>query len=154
MGHRGVQQGRPGGGSLSLAELIDNYGAGLYADLLRYYDVDLTEVIRGNGPAPLLVMALVRGLPDTSTTIGLVHGGYKHVGWGQDRHMLADLIDAIQQNTRATGNFKSPPKIKPYPRPKGVPKPVNKPIDPSKQKVSLAELHAKFTGTKSPTRKE
>lgn len=93
----------------------------------------------------MFVIALVRGLPDTSNTKGLAQGGPQHIGWGQDRHMLADLIDAIQQNTRATGNFKKPPKIKPYPRPKAAPKPVNKRIDPSKQ-PSLAELHARFTG--------
>ena len=48
----------------------------------------------------------------------MTNGGREHFGWGQDRHMLADLIDALMTNTKATGNWgKKPPKIPDYPRP-------------------------------------
>jgi hypothetical protein len=71
------------------------------------------------------VLTLVRRLPDTSLTFALARGGPEHLGWGHDRHLMADLFDAVNQNTRASGNFKKPPKFKPYPRPK--PKAEKKP---------------------------
>lgn len=108
--------------------------------------MDLLEVIEGKGPAPSLVVSLVRGLPDNSVTKGLITGGEKYVGWGQDRHMLADLIDTLNQNTRATGQFKSPPKIKPYPRPKAKPEPV---AGKGRKKVSVRDLYEKFSGAAS-----
>ncbi|MGW2541543.1 hypothetical protein ACWC5I_11865 [Kitasatospora sp. NPDC001574] len=58
-------------------------------------------------------------LPDTSLTAALAAGGRHHLGWGQDRHLIADLYDAINQNTRATGQWGKgkAPKIPPWPRP-------------------------------------
>lgn len=99
--------------------MIDDYGKGLYADLLRYYDVDLLDVIRGNGPAPSLVVSLAMALPDTSYTVALASGGPEHYGWGVDRHMTADIFDAINQQTRVTGNWAKgkAPKMPAWPRP-------------------------------------
>lgn len=40
------------------------------------------------------------------------------LGKGPEWYVLADLFDAINQNTRATGNWKKkPPKMEAYPRP-------------------------------------
>jgi hypothetical protein len=76
-------------------------------------------VIAGRGPAPRLVIALIRRLPDTSMTTALASGGAEHFGWGIDRHLSADLFDAVQQLTRAAGNWKGqPPKLPKWPRPK------------------------------------
>lgn len=71
-------------------------------------------------------MLLIKRLPDTSMTAALASGGRDHFGWGADRYMLADLYDAVNQNTRATGNWgkKKPPKFPEYPRPKTKAKPV------------------------------
>lgn len=76
-------------------------------------------VIDGEGPSPALVNLLVQRLPDTSMTYALAAGGREHFGWGIDRHMLADIFDALNQNTRATGNWGKgkPPKLPEYPRP-------------------------------------
>lgn len=83
-----------------------------------YYGIDLVDVIEGRGPAPRLVLTLVQRLPDTSMTAALASGGREHFGWGADRHIAADLFDAINQNTRACGNWgKKPPKIDARPRP-------------------------------------
>lgn len=60
----------------------------------------------------------MRRLPDDSLTHAIAQGGHEHFGWGVSRHLLADIYDAINQNTRATGNWKKPPKIKPWPRPR------------------------------------
>lgn len=99
--------------------MIDEFGEGLYPDLLHYYDVNLVDVISGSGPSPSLVSLLVRRLPDTSLTAALARGGREFFGWGMDRHMMADAYDALNQNTRATGQWKSkPPTFPEYPRPK------------------------------------
>lgn len=71
-------------------------------------------------------------------TSALASGGREQFGWGQDRHMLADIFDAINQNTRACGNWgKKPPKIEPRPRPGKGKK--------EKKKVGVADLFARFS---------
>lgn len=109
-----------------------------------YYQVDLAKVIEGEGPAPLLVLSLVSRLPDTSLTAAMASGGKQHFGWGQDRHLMADLFDAIQQNTRASGNWgkSGAPKLKPWPRPKQK-KPRTQAPQPG-QRVGIKELFARF----------
>lgn len=84
-------------------------------------------------------------LPDTSLTVALASGGREHFGWGVDRHMLADVYDAINQNTRASGNWskKGPPKIPAWPRPN----PKQKKPD-QKKPVSVASLFARLTNPK------
>lgn len=87
--------------------------------------------------APRFVIALIQRLPDTSLTSALASGGRDFFGWGADRHIAADLFDAINQNTRATGNWgKKPPKIDPRPRP-GQKK--------AKGKTSVADIFKRFT---------
>lgn len=64
-------------------------------------------------------MIYLEGLPDTSLTVALMRGGRQFFGWGQERYMIADVYDALNLNTKATGNWgkgKSP-KIPPYTRP-------------------------------------
>lgn len=104
--------------------------------------MDLTEVIAGRGPAPSLVLSLVQRLPDTALTIALASGGREHFGWGVDRHMTADLYDALNQNTRASGQWgkKGAPKIPEYPRPKSKPKDKG----PKKAK-SVADIYKVFS---------
>lgn len=74
--------------------------------------------IRGTGVAPALVLAYVRRLPDTSLTHALQHGGMEHFGWGQDRHIAADIYDAITYNTEVTGQWVKPVELPHWPRPK------------------------------------
>lgn len=113
----------------------------MYVDLLRYYGTDLVEVVRGNGPAPLLVLAQVRGIPDTGVTYALVRGDRDSIGWGMDRALMADLYDALNQNTRATGNWsKKPPEIPPYKRPDS--------LSTERKPKTVAELHALYSRRK------
>lgn len=102
-----------------------------------HFGVDLAAVVTGRGPSPALVLLLVQRLPDTSLTVALASGGRDHFGWGVDRHMLADLYDATNQQTRATGNWgkKGAPKIPDYPRPKSKAKPTE-----PKARTSVAQL--------------
>ncbi|ATI18801.1 tail assembly chaperone [Streptomyces phage Diane] len=138
-------EGAQVGGSLGLGELIDKYGEGIYPDLLFHYGVDLTEVIAGRGPSPALVLSLIQRLPDTSLTMALASGGREHFGWGIDRHMSADIFDAINQNTRATGQWGKgkAPKIPAWPRPKAKKK--SEGTEGKKgRRVSVADLYKKF----------
>ncbi|WJN63427.1 tail assembly chaperone [Streptomyces phage phiScoe56] len=98
-------------------------------------------MIAGRGPSPSLVLLLVQRLPDTSLTMALASGGRDHFGWGVDRHMTADLYDALNQNTRATGQWgkKGPPSIPEYPRPK------TKKAKAEKKITSVRDLYKKFT---------
>ena len=91
----------------------------MVADLRFYYGIDLVDVVRGNGPPPKLVLALAGRLPDTSKTLALQAGGDDFFGWGQDRYLMAQIFNAIQQNTRATGSWKGgkAPKLPMWPIP-------------------------------------
>lgn len=108
---------RSGGGSLALAELIDEHGEALYADLTDR-GIDLGKVIAGEGPSPRLVIGVIRWLPDTSAFHASQAGGRDFLGWGQGRRLMAATYDAINQQTRATGQWKKdPPDIPPWPTP-------------------------------------
>jgi hypothetical protein len=102
-------------------------------------------VIAGRGPSPALVIALIQRLPDTSLTIALASGGREHLGWGIDRHMQADIFDAINQNTRATGQWGKgkAPKIPAWPRPKPA-KNTAGAEGKKGRRVSVADLYNKF----------
>jgi hypothetical protein len=87
------------------------------------------------------VVALIQRLPDESMTVAMRTGGrdkwHEHFGWGADRHLMANVFDALQINTRATGNWKSkPPDMPMTPRPK-----VARP-----KVTSVAELHRLLFG--------
>lgn len=85
---------------------------------------------------------MVQRLPDTSLTHALMSGGRDHFGWGQDRYLAANFYDALNTNTRATGQWKkgSAPDFPEYPRP------VSKaPASASKKRKSVADLFKQFT---------
>lgn len=98
-------------------------------------------MIEGRGPSPSLVLALIERLPDDSLTIALAMGGRQHFGWGTDRHLRADLFDAINANTMMTGQYKKgkAPKLDPWPRPARKSKTANK------LNASVAAIHARFS---------
>jgi len=85
---------------------------------------------------------MTRRLPDTSMTVALASGGREHFGWGTDRHMQADIFDALNVQTRATGNWKKPPTFPLWPRP-GSARTTKSPE--TNKKVSVADLYNKFT---------
>ncbi|MDA3643779.1 hypothetical protein OU416_06905 [Saccharopolyspora indica] len=104
--------------------MIDRCGEQILADFQQYYGLDLAQVIRpGSGYSPIRVLYLIRQLPLESRTYAEIRGGAQFVGWGQDRYLLANVIDAIQQTTYAVvaANSKRKPKA-----PKPVERPSNK----------------------------
>lgn len=69
----------------------------------------------------------------------MVRGGRQFFGMTQTDFILADIYDAINLNTRATGNFKGkPPKFPLYPRPKKGADPEKK---GAKRPTSVKSLH-------------
>ncbi|MFJ9827701.1 hypothetical protein ACIRSU_25555 [Streptomyces sp. NPDC101160] len=74
--------------------------------------------------------------------MALASGSREHFGWGQDRHLAADLFDAINQNTRATGQWGKgkAPKIPHYPRPQAKKTEKQKPRKPR----SVADIYKHF----------
>lgn len=99
-------------------------------------------MVKGNGPAPLFVLALYEGLPDDSACAAISAGGLEYLGWGENRALLANIYDALNQNTLVSGQWKKgkEPKFKPWPRPGERSKKKEK----KQQKVSLADLHARL----------
>lgn len=105
-----------------------------------YYGIDLIDTLRGVGKPPTLVLLLAQRLPDDSATRALQRGGWQHFEWGQGRHMLADIYDAIAFNTEASGNWsKKVPELPRWPRPQG---PVTQ---KPKRPRSVKELFASIT---------
>ncbi|MEU8327308.1 hypothetical protein [Micromonospora sp. NPDC048839] len=100
------------------------------------------DVIEGRGPAPALVLALALALPDTSLTVALASGGRQFYGWGVDRHLAVDTFDAINANTRATGNWKKgkAPEMPVWPRPKSA---AAEP-EQDKKPVTVADIYKRF----------
>lgn len=103
------------GGSAGLAELIDKHGEELYFDLHKYAGLNLVHILRdGSGYSPRQILVLIRQLPLESATVAAIRGGPEFRGWGLDRYLTAQTIDAIRENTHATliasGNLKRKPK--------------------------------------------
>lgn len=104
--------------------MIRDHGGPLYADLLRYYGVDLTQVCQGRGPAPGLVLSLVEFLPADSAfaasasaekTNSEIHEWRTWQAQLQSNLLLAELIDFQRENTKAQVGKRY--KFKPHPRP-------------------------------------
>lgn len=97
-------------------------------------------MIAGRGPSPFFVLLLVQRLPDDSLTAAMRQGGHQFLGWGTTRHLMADLYDALNLNTRATGTWKGKaPTIPHFPRPKSATEAA-----PTKPPVSVKDMFARL----------
>ena len=67
-------------------------------------------------------------------------GGWEHYGWGQDRHIQADIYDALTFNTEATAQWTKPPKLGRWPRPTTKQAIEDAPADEPKKRVSVKDL--------------
>lgn len=88
--------------------------------------------------APRLVLLCAQGLRRDSLTTAVMAGGKEHYGWDINTHILAAIFDAVNANTRATGNWKKgkAPTIQPWPRPGEARE--------SKKPKTVAELYSHF----------
>lgn len=113
--------GDPGGGSRGLAELIDEYGEQLAADLLEFYDVDLRDVLRPEARlTPLYLLVLIRGLPEDSRFNAERRGGRQFRGWDESRYATVAIVNglrALQWTYVAAHSKNKPPLPDPFPIP-------------------------------------
>lgn len=123
-----------GGGSLSLAGLIDEHGEKVFYDLHHYLGLNLVRIMdEGSGYTPLQILTLINNLPPESATIASIRGGNSYRGWGTDRYLAAALIDAVQYQTYVlkavnTGKGDRKPELpEKFYRPEGTEEKKNKP---------------------------
>jgi hypothetical protein len=82
----------------------------------------------------------VQRLPDDCLTVALANGGREHMGWGTTRHLIADIYDALNVNTKATiGKPKKGkvPELPAWPRPKRD--------QAEKKPVTVADIYRQFS---------
>lgn len=90
------------------------------------------------GLSPAQIIVYIRQLPLESRTVALRRGGEDFWGWGVDRYMLAQAIDAIQMVGHAVAQSNSKKKVK---APKPVYRPGKKPkvANPFRTKLEAAK---------------
>ncbi|MFF3555325.1 hypothetical protein ACWD4V_16035 [Streptomyces tsukubensis] len=115
--------GRGRGKLLSLRAAINQYGAEIAADLLRFYGIDIRGLVTGE-LSPGFCLALIEHLPPESAFKSrlLAEGGIHDPGWDRNTFLLADLLDAIQSlhTSFVRSKVKNPRSIQqpaPYRRP-------------------------------------
>lgn len=98
-----------GGGSLALGELLDEYGAELFADFLTAYRLDLTEILFGSvgtsRMAPRLILSLIENLPEGSLFKAQMQGGKEYREWTLTNWFMAQLINAVNTNSMIAANM-------------------------------------------------
>lgn len=114
--------GDPAGGSRELVRLIDKHGDALVYDFQTIIGRPLTDLfVDGSGLTPRMAMAYIRNLPHDSATVAEMRGGPEFRGWNPTTHLIADVFDAIKENTyvavSANSGKKKPKKPERYPRP-------------------------------------
>ena len=111
----------PGPGSRQLAQLIDDHGDHLAADLLEVYGVDVRDVARaGSAVTPRWVWVLIKGLPDNSRYVAELRGGPQFRGWDAGTYVQAATVNAIrglQYTYVASKSKRKPQPPEPFPIP-------------------------------------
>lgn len=109
---------------------MDAVGEYAEADLLRYYGVDLYDVLAGK-VSPRRALSLLRGLPGDSYTQQALRANRegaevtKYFGWGTTENLLAAIYNSaavlqyVAQQSHSKSKIAVPKQIKPpQPRPK------------------------------------
>lgn len=128
--------------------MLDEYGAEIDRDLSFYHHLDLREILRPGGKttwSPSRLLNLIDGLPRGSNFYAKVFGGddaREYREWSMDTFILANIFDATNTNTAATGMFKKPPKFPAHYRPGH--KADDKKLKKSKTPTSLEDAHKAF----------
>lgn len=136
-----MAEGHAAGGSIQLAQLINQFGEHIYRDLHEYAGgLNLVDALReGSGYSPRQLLLLIKGLPVESATIAAMRGGSEFRGWGFDRYLHTTLIDAVHENTFAilAVNSQKPKKLTP-------PEPTYRPKDAEPVKKTKTQANNPF----------
>ncbi|QGJ90174.1 tail assembly chaperone [Mycobacterium phage SheaKeira] len=122
------------GGSRTLAELVDDYGDCIFADLWDEYGVDLRDIFLPESRwTPKSLLVLIKELPMSSRFFAEKQGGPQFRGWDEGRYATVAIVNAVRalQYTYVAAHSKQRPKAPdPFPIPK-------------KKRTTLAEQIAK-----------
>lgn len=89
--------GYPAGGSGVLAQLIDDHGEVLVAELLHEYGVDLRDLFHSDSPlSPRYVLNLIKHLPVGGAYNAALRGGPEFRGWDVERYAMAATVDSLR----------------------------------------------------------
>jgi hypothetical protein len=102
-----------GGGSGTLARLIDDYGEYLAADLLETYGIDIRDLlVPGSGVTPRWLLVQIKNLPITSRFYSEKRGGQQFRGWDESRYAIVAVVNAVRalQFTYVAAHSKQKPK--------------------------------------------
>lgn len=80
-------------------------------------------LVPGSGLTARKALALIRNLPLDSATNASIQGGDQFRGWDGQMYMLANIVDAVKENTHVFVSAHS--KRRPQP-PKPMPRPATK----------------------------
>lgn len=99
---------------------------------------------------PDRVLRLIRNLPDGALTFAMYHGP-EYVGWDRTTSMLADLYDAVVDNTYVAvlanaGDKKAKSQVK---EPDRYPRPGSEKQKPAKQNAFAAQAKKLLTAQRS-----
>lgn len=107
----------------------------MYRDLLYFYGIDLVAfVAEETRYTPRLLLSLIERLPEGSEYIAEIKGNREFRDWDLQATLSAALVNAVNTNTLATGNWKPGhvPKIEPITGPVAKPEPKEE-MDPEEQ---------------------
>lgn len=89
----------------------------LYAELLRYYNVDLSDILASTPSiSPTKVVWLIQSLPVESRTSAILRKNPESYGWTNTDYLLANVIDSVRENTFANIQVRTKKKLQPFDR--------------------------------------
>ena len=116
----------------------------MYADLLRYYGVNVSGVISDPpGTSPGEVLTLVENLPQESATTAARANHPDAAGWDTNSYLLVLVAEAIRENTFANMQVRTKKKLKP---PDKLPVPGQKPKKKANTFVAMAQAQYRKAG--------
>lgn len=119
--------------------MIEQHGASVYADLRRYYGVDLSGLVADPAAlTPAEAFALVENLPPESSTAAAVRSEPDAAGWSTTEFLLASVVDAVRENTFANMQVRTKKRLKP---PGKLPVPGRKVEKKPNQFLAMARRH-------------
>lgn len=126
----------PAGGSIALAELIDEFGEVLIPDLKHYYQLDLRDLFDPEDPlSPRWVLLHVKNLPLGSSFMAERRGGQEFRGWDESRYINVAFVNGLRTLQHIYIDAHTKGKVKP-------PEPY--PIPDRRKKKSQAETPGSF----------
>lgn len=72
----------------------------MISDLSEYHHIDLVAAVRDSTYSPRMLLARLAELPDESALAAAMSGVPR--GWNDDRQLLANVVDAILDNSWVT----------------------------------------------------